>query len=133
MIPLQSTLERTKESFTTLKEYFEPFQFVLGGNWDYDHGYFDRALDEEQKVWLRIPFQVTAGQLDGEAEDTDAVIELGTPFVLKHLYQEGLDQEVWSAGLVNQFQTPADKDAEVAEQWVQQARDILTKVERKLI
>ncbi|MFH5185881.1 YugN family protein [Paenibacillus sp. TAB 01] len=135
MIPLQSGLVNREEAFDQVREALHRFEFALGGNWDYDHGYFDRYLDEAHKVWLRIPFQVTHGALDGDTEATDAIIRLGEPFVLKHLYNEGLDREAQVntlGALVNQFQEPVDKDAAVEDKWVQQAKRLLTEVEHSM-
>jgi hypothetical protein len=132
MKPLQSSLEHKVESFDDVRSRLAAFQFTLGGNWEYDRGYFDRALDEANKVWLRIPFQVTNGAIDAEAEETGATVELGRPFVLKHVYNEGLDDtaDAETAGaLVDQFQTPLDPDAEIEQKWVADAANLLQQVE----
>jgi hypothetical protein len=133
MIAITSKLENHVEEFVSLNDYLGKFEFTLGGNWDYDHGYFDRYLDEAHQVWLRIPFQVTSGTMDGITDDSDAVVKLGTPFVLKHIYNEGLDPEAVPnvyGSLINQFQEPIDKDAEVETHWVKQAEHILQDVEQ---
>lgn len=135
MIAILSKLEDHVEGFVNLNNFFEELEFTLGGNWDYEHGYFDRFLDEAHMVWLRIPFQVTSGTMDGDCEDSDAIIKLGTPFVLKHIYNDGLDPEAVPnvyGGLINQFQEPIDKDADVEAHWVEQAKDILQVVERNI-
>lgn len=132
MIPLQSGLERQEDGFTDLKQFLEQKDFTLGGNWDYDHGYFDRALDEGRKVWIRIPFQVTGGTLDANVEDSETKVRIGTPFVLKHLYNEGLDKEAdiqTYGGFVDQFQDPVESDSAVEDKWVAQAQEILKEVE----
>ncbi|GIP38738.1 hypothetical protein J31TS4_20180 [Paenibacillus sp. J31TS4] len=135
MIPLQSRLENREEAYINLSKSLAGYSFGLGGNWDYDRGSFDRHLDEEQKVWLRIPFIVTHGTFDGDTPESDAVIQLGTPYVLKHLYKQDLDQEANAnvvGALVNQFQEPEDKDAEIEPHWVEQAEDVLRQVETGL-
>jgi hypothetical protein len=132
MKPLTSKLEQVQESFDRVRAYMHEHDFSLGGNWDYDHGYFDRSLDEANKVWLRIPFQVMTGRLEGDTEATDAYIQIGTPFVLNHLYNEGLETGADTdtvGALVNQFQTPKDTDAEVEDRWVQEATTLLNKLE----
>ncbi|MCR8633390.1 YugN-like family protein [Paenibacillus radicis (ex Xue et al. 2023)] len=132
MIPLKFELVDREEAFDEVRNYLHEFDFSLGGNWDYEHGYFDRSLDEANKVWLRIPFEVTHGALDGDADSTDAIIHLGTPFVLKHVYNEGLDKEAkvnFTGALIDQFQEPVDKDAPVEAQWVDKAQDLLSQVE----
>jgi hypothetical protein len=133
MIALTSELEHQVEGFISLNDYLGKFEFTLGGNWDYNHGYFDRYLDEAHKVWLRIPFEVTSGSMDGISDESDAVVKLGAPFVLKHLYNEGLDPEAVPnvyGSLIDQFQEPIDKDAEVEECWIEQAEHIIKKVEQ---
>ncbi|MDB5054685.1 MAG: YugN-like family protein [Bacilli bacterium] len=132
VIALTSELENVVEGFVNINDYLGKFEFTLGGNWDYEHGYFDRYLDEAHKVWLRIPFQVISGTLDGMTDESDATIKLGTPYVLKHLYNEGLDPEAVPnvyGSLMNQFQEPIDKDAKVEDHWLKQAEQILKEVE----
>ena len=132
MIAISSELENYKDQFVKLNDSLEEFGFSLGGNWDYEQGCFDRYLDEAHKVWLRIPFLVTSGSLDGLSDSTNAVVQLGKPFVLKHLYNDGLDQEAAPnvyASLVNQFQEPIDKDAKVEDKWLEQAAAIIKTVE----
>lgn len=133
MKTITSSLEQVKESFDSVRDHLHEFDFALGGNWDYDHGYFDRSLDEANKVWLRIPFQVVTGRIDGDTEATDAIVEVGTPFVLKHVYNEGLDQEAEAetyGAMIDQFQAPLDPDAEVDDKWVKEATNVLNKVEQ---
>lgn len=136
MIPLDSKLENREAAFTNLNDFLGRYEFTLGGNWEYDHGYFDRYLDEEHKVWVRVPFTVTHGTFDGDSDASDAVVKLGQPFLLKHLYNDGLDSKadamIYKA-LVNQFQTPVDKDAPVEGKWVDEAMELLSRVEQGLV
>lgn len=132
MIPLTSSLEQREAPFTYWSDYLRQHEFTLGGNWEYDHGFFDRYLDEAHKAWLRIPFQVTGGAFDGDSADSDAVVTLGKPFVLKHLYNEGLDIEASPkvyGSLLDQFQEPVDKDAEVDSRSLERAKQILRDIE----
>lgn len=136
MIPIPSDLENKEAAFTDVSEGLGRYEFTLGGNWEYDHGYFDRYLDDAHKVWVRVPFRVTSGTFEGDAAGSDAVIRLDRPFVLKHVYNEGLDLKadamVYKA-LVDQFQTPVDKDAEVEDQWVAEAKALLREVEASVL
>ncbi|PYI57588.1 YugN family protein [Paenibacillus flagellatus] len=136
MKPIQSVLENRTDEFDRFKDYAQRFGFTLGGNWDYDHGSFDRALDEANKVWLRLPFEVIRGRLEGgESTNTGTQIQFGQPYVLKHLYNEGLDAEAVPrtyGALVDQFQDPVDKDADVEEHWVNRGTELLRQVERGL-
>jgi hypothetical protein len=137
MRTLASALENHVDGFDRMKDVLQQHQFTLGGNWDYDHGSFDRNLDEANQVWLRIPFQVKAGSIDSEdSSNPDTTVQIGTPFVLKHVYNEGLDSgaepRIYTA-LFDQFQEPVDKDASVESHWVEQARQILSQVESSLV
>lgn len=132
MVPLNSAIIGREEAFEQVRGYFHEHEFVLGGNWDYNHGYFDRHLDEARTVWLRIPLTVTRGVLDGDTDSTDAIVKIGTPFVLKHLYNDGLDAEAHAntfGALVDQFQEPVNKDAPVGRSWIEKAEKLLRKVE----
>jgi hypothetical protein len=136
MRPLSSSLENQVNEYDQMKDVLQQQQFALGGNWDYDHGYYDRFLDEAHQVWLRIPFTVTSGKLDGEnVSNPDTTVRIGTPFVLKHVYNEGLDAEAeprMYAALVDQFQDPLDKDASIEDHWVHEAKSVLGHVEKAL-
>ncbi|MVO99001.1 YugN family protein [Paenibacillus lutrae] len=134
MKALHSSLDQTEEAFDNVRDYLHQFEFTLGGNWDYDHGSFDRYLDEAHKVWLRIPFEVTLGQLGGDTDETDAMVRIGTPYVLKHVYNEGVDHSahlMTASALINQFQAPLDEDAEIESEWIGKAEKLLREVERK--
>nr|WP_165971920.1 YugN-like family protein [Paenibacillus piri] len=135
MIAMESRIANREEAFDFVRQYLHEHQFSLGGNWDYEHGYFDRYLDEARKVWLRIPFEVTHGALDGDASSTDAIVRFGSPFVLKHVYNEGLDEEAHVntyGALFNQFQEPLDRDAPVEDKWVSKAEEVLRQVDESL-
>lgn len=138
MIPLQSQLEHVDGPYADIKQHVDRCGFVLGGNWDYDHGYFDKALDDKQQVWLRVPFHVSRGRLEGESSEANASthIVFGTPFVLNHLYEEGIDEEGRSGplrSLIDQFQSPADPDAPLDDHWVIIAREALTELEQAVL
>ncbi|RXZ84336.1 hypothetical protein EBB07_03795 [Paenibacillaceae bacterium] len=132
MIPLTSELENREHKFLEVQRLLDPYEFSLGGNWDYEQGTFDRYLDKEHMVWLRIPFQVTAGNIDSETSDNNAMIRIGRPFILKHIYNDGIDREAQPrllGGLIDQFQEPIDKDAEVETKWVDKGQMLLHDVE----
>lgn len=136
MMPLSSTLESREMTFTELRSGLEPNQFVLGGNWDYTNGSFDRFLDEDRKVWLRLPFEVINGHVDDSPDDNAAVIQIGTPFVLKHIYREGNDPEAKAhvvGALFDQFQSPSDPNALIEPKWIDRAKQVLSEVEQQFI
>ena len=130
MITLQSKLENSEQYYAQFRTALEPLGFHLGGNWDYEHGYFDKALDDENKVWLRLPFIAVNGDFDEQSRDI--YIRLGKPFILNHLYQDNNDEASMSplGSLVNQFQEPVDVDAPVDEEWIDQGVRELRKAEK---
>lgn len=133
MISLPSKLEGAEVQLSDTKAYLHTYGFAIGGNWDYQHGFFDHSIDGVNKVWLRVPFQVTQGTLDREEDNIQAKIRLGTPFVLKHVYNEGTDPEaryMTYGGLINQFQDPVDKDADIEQKWVEKATVLLKQIEQ---
>jgi hypothetical protein len=138
MIPLESRLENVETTYAAAARVMNGRGFTLGGNWDYDHGCFDRPLDDRRQVWLRVPFRVTGGSLNGEAAEANehTRIRFETPFVLKHVYEEGIDEEGQAGpfrSLVDQFQDPSDPDAAVADDWIDLARRQLSELESALI
>ena len=132
MYPLVSKLDGREEHLERIRDPLEAIHFTLGGNWDYEHGCFDCSLDEAKKVWLRLPFEVIRGNLDAEQDGQDAVIRMGTPYVLKHIYNEGLDAEAVPriyTSFFDQFQDPLDRDANIEESWINQAKQLLNEAE----
>ncbi|RUS45538.1 YugN family protein [Cohnella sp. AR92] len=133
MIPLTSRLTSHVQDFVQAQSALAEKGFSLGGSWDYDRGSFDCALDEANKVWLRLPFRVTSGSVDSETEDNHARIRFEEPYVLKHLYNEGLDSEAQPrtlGAMFDQFQDPVDPDASIEPRWVEAAQARLREVER---
>jgi hypothetical protein len=135
LIALHSRLEGISCNYSELEQCVAQYQFVLGGNWDYENGYFDRALDgEPQTVWLRIPFRVEHGSLDPAAPQPGTRVRIGQPFVLRHLYRTGNDPaaQVRTLGaFVDQFQAPLDPDATIDDDDVQEGRKVLASLEKE--
>ena len=132
MQTIPSTLTSREQEFDWFRSAAAERGFVLGGGWDYDRGSFDCALDEEKKVWLRIPFEVTKGHLDSESDDTDAKIRFGQPYVLKHVYREGPDPSArlrLLGALADQFADPEDPDDAIEPHWVDEAKRKLREIE----
>lgn len=133
MYPISSSLTAQEQEFDNVRSAISGLGFSLAGNWDYDSGSFDCALDEAQKVWLRLPFEVTIGNLDSETDETDAKIRFGEPFVLKHVYHEGLDREAQPrtfGAVLDQFADPVNADADIEPQWIEKAKQRVTQVEQ---
>ncbi len=131
MQPIDSSLTGTRGTFGYFRESLEPNGFTLA-NWDYHRGFFDRKLDDQGMVYLRLPVTVKEGELDSP----DAWLELGTPFVLKHVYQTGVEEDIGyyvpvASAAMNQFQEPADKDAPVEQVWMRKAEAIVRELEKR--
>ncbi|KMY51473.1 YugN family protein [Peribacillus loiseleuriae] len=112
MIKLQSGIEGKQAYFGVVREMFNSFGCSFCSNFEYDQGKFDTVLwrEDGETIYLRIPFNV----LDGALDHSNAFIEFGTPYVIKHVVNIGLDYDensllTTTAGL-NQFQEPLDND-----------------------
>jgi hypothetical protein len=131
MYPFEQTaLENQKGSFEEIQQLLQEQGFEVGGNWEYDHGYFDRKLKGHPGyLFLRIPIFVEQGAF-GENE---AEVRLGTPLLLRHKYQIGNDDQV-NIGVitasVNQFQEPVDPDASLKQEDVEGAIKLIQQLEK---
>jgi hypothetical protein len=139
MIALQSEVVGKEIKLKDLEDKLKPLGYDIGGGWEYDHGYFDYKIDEEEGyTFLRLPFQA----IDGELEQRGVTVRIGKPFLLNHKYQEGLDDnpDVFNGmfrmaynSSINQFQEPIDKDAEVNQKYMPTARSLLQELELTLL
>lgn len=116
LIPIQSNLEGRTYALFKLEEIMKPLGYSIGGNWDYDKGCFDYKIDEEDGYqFLRVPFTA----VDGELDVPGVVVRLETPYILSHVYQDELDDNVntLTAGTsgMDQFAEPKDPDGDVKE------------------
>jgi len=136
VIKLQSEIEGKRATFGAIDNILKSHGCSFCSNFDYDQGKFDALLwrDGGESIYLRIPVYVVNGYLD----HPNATIEFGTPFVIKHIVNIGLDYDAHSlvtatTGLA-QFQEPIDKDGYIDDKnrWVQAANnklnDILTSI-----
>lgn len=132
MIPIESAIEGRRFNLHKLEQLLKPRGYTIGGNWDYDKGFFDyKMADEGGYQFLRIPFTAVDGQLDRRG----AVVELGKPFVLNHVYQRGLDDHVDVGNMTasfNQFQEPEDPDGSVDDKYVDRGRRLVGDLESLL-
>ncbi|WP_100373871.1 YugN-like family protein [Bacillus sp. FJAT-45037] len=139
MIAMDSTINGKEFKLQVLEEKLKPLGYRIGGNWDYDHGYFDYKIDEDVGyTFLRVPFKA----VDGELDRRGVSVELGQPFLLNHKFQRGLDDNpdpfnglvsYTYNSLVNQFQEPVDKDAEIDQKFMPVARSLIQELELTLL
>lgn len=133
MIELSSRLEGKTFALYELESKMKPIGYVISGNWDYDHGFFDYKIDDDDGYqFLRIPFRAVDGQLD----TAGATVQLQTPFLLAHQYPDDVDEE-GSIGNIsaafNQFQEPKNRDAEFPENYIGLGKALLHDLERNLL
>ncbi|KFN01549.1 hypothetical protein D0U04_11260 [Bacillus clarus] len=134
MIPIQSNLEGCTYALFKLEEVLKPLGYSVGGNWDYDKGCFDYKIDEEDGYqFLRVPFKAVEGELDVPG----VVVRLETPYILSHVYQDELDDEVntlatGTSGL-DQFAEPKDPDGVVKRKYVDIGKVLVQELEQHLI
>jgi hypothetical protein len=133
MIEIPSRLEGKNFQLYKLEEQLKPLGYMIGGNWDYDHGYFDYKIDDEDGYqFLRIPFKAVDGQLDSHG----TTVEIGRPFLLSHQYQSGLDDhaDVGNLGAAfNQFSEPQDPDAAFPEKYISVGKVLVQELEHRLL
>ncbi len=118
MIPMNSELEGKTIELSIMEDKLRQLGYSYGGGWEYDHGYFDYKIDDEDGyLFLRVPIKAVKKELDADG----AIVEIGQPFMLSHMYQAGVDPEGNIGNIsasFNQFQEPTDKDAEIDEKWL---------------
>lgn len=134
LIPIQSNLEGRTYALYKLEEVMKPLGYSIGGNWDYDKGCFDYKIDEEDGYqFLRVPFTV----VDGELDVPGVVVRLETPYILSHVYQDELDDNVntLTAGTsgMDQFAEPKDPDAEVKRKYINVGKVLMRELEKHFL
>lgn len=133
MLQFDSKIVGKEIGYGYLRDHIIHRSFTIGGNWEYHKGSFDAVLwrGGGETIYLRVPFIVTAGELDNE----DAQIRFQKPFVIKHVANVGLDYDEGSlldATGASQFQTPLDKDGHIHDKsrWIQAGEQV---VEEKVL
>jgi hypothetical protein len=130
MIEIPSELEGKSFNLYKVESTLKPIGYVIGGNWDYDHGYFDYKIDDEVGYqYLRVPFKAVDGQLDSQ----NTTVQISRPFLLSHKYQIGLDDYVTSPGTLNQFSEPQDPDAEFPVKYIDLGKSLVKELEDLLL
>ena len=86
MIEIPSRLTNTMANYVYVHQQLGKQGFIVGGNWDYQHGYFDYLMDRGNKSnYIRIPFTAIKGSI----EDKNGVIRFGTPYLLSYEAKTG--------------------------------------------
>lgn len=134
LIPIQSNLEGHTYALFKLEEVLKPLGYSIGGNWDYDKGCFDYKVDEEDGYqFLRVPFTAVEGELDVPG----VVVRLDTPYLLSHVYQDELDDQVntLAAGAsgLDQFAEPQDADGNIKRKYIDIGKALVKELEKHLI
>lgn len=133
MIHVPSRLPGESFSLYHLEETMKPLGYVINGNWDYDHGYFDYKIDNRDGyTFLRVPFTAEKGQLD----QPGVLVKMGHPFLLKHVYQDKLDDHAMVGNVgasFNQFQEPKEKDGDVSKAYAEIGFSLVKELEDALL
>lgn len=130
MREIHSNIEGKQYHLFKLEQLLKPMGYTIGGNWDYDHGAFDYKIDTNNGYhFLRIPFK----SIDGQLDTSNCTVELGTPYLLSHIYESNIDENNANIGnfsaSFNQFQAPVDKDGEVTERYVAIGQELVKELE----
>lgn len=136
MREIQSSIEGKTGNFKDMKDFFLKRDFVIGSNWDYQAGYFDCKLDKQEEkygeyVYLRVPAYAREGHFDQKS----ATIEIGRPLVLVHRFESNNDLSTTSntvmGSMINQFQSPVEKDAPVEDVWMIRGEKKIREIEQE--
>ncbi|WP_276730769.1 YugN-like family protein [Bacillus sp. (in: firmicutes)] len=113
MISIPSAIDGQSFLFQELEQVMKPLGYIINGGWEYDHGYFDYKIDDRDGyLFLRIPVNAVQGSLD----ERGAAVRIGTPFMLRQVFQADLDDHAEGGpfqSLFNQFSEPERRDAEI--------------------
>ncbi len=132
MYEIPTKIEGKQYSLYKLEEALKPIGYSIGGGWDYDQGYFDfKMANDEGYQFLRVPFT----PVDGELDTRGVVVQLGKPFILNHVYQEAVDDEagvgVAAAGF-DQFAEPKDRDGDIPKKYIDFGKELVRELEQIL-
>ncbi|MDM5303040.1 YugN-like family protein [Bacillus inaquosorum] len=113
MITIPSAIDGQSFLLQELEQVMKPLGYGINGGWEYDHGYFDYKIDDQDGyLFLRIPVNAVQGSLD----ERGAAVRIGTPFMLRQVFHSGLDDNAEGGpfqSLFNQFSEPERRDAEI--------------------
>jgi hypothetical protein len=133
MITISSQLENMEFKLIDLENQLKPLGYSIGGNWDYEHGFFDYQLDNDVGYqFIRLPFEAISGSVGSDG----CRVKLGKPFLLSHKYQRGLDDHAETgtfSGTLNQFSEPQDPDASIPDKYIPIGQQLVRELEEVLI
>ncbi|WP_257349636.1 YugN-like family protein [Pseudalkalibacillus decolorationis] len=133
MKEIVSKLEGEEYELNELEYTLKPLGYDIGGGWEYDHGSFDYKLDDDEGyMYLRVPFKA----IKGELERPGCIVEIQSPYLLHHVYQIGLDDNVTAgntSATLNQFSEPQDADGSIDEKWVEAGEKLVRELEDQLL
>ncbi|SDI81204.1 YugN family protein [Natribacillus halophilus] len=132
MLELRSQISGLEMPLQQLGQKLEPLGYDIGGGWEYDHGYMDYQMaDDHGYQFLRIPFSATVG----EVGSGNATVVLGTPFLLSHRFEAGIDHGGITAysALWNQFSSPEEKDGHIDQKYVREGVMLVRELEQALL
>ena len=134
MIPIASKLEGQVFQLYKLEMLLKPLGYVIGGGWDYERGSFDyKIADNNGYQFLRLPFEAVNGELDTKG----AVVRMGTPYVLSHVYEEELDDRVNTLTSaftsLDQFSEPKNPDGPLDQTYIDIGTAVVREAEETLL
>ncbi|MBU9721765.1 MULTISPECIES: YugN-like family protein [Bacillaceae] len=132
MYAVQSLIENKEYKLQDLEDKLKPLGYVIGGGWEYDHGYFDYKMEDNGAyLFVRLPFTA----VDGELDTKGVHVKLGRPFLLAHDYEGGLDHDNVADPnpLTNQFSAPHDPDAPFPAEWIATGQKYIHELEAVLL
>jgi hypothetical protein len=138
MVVIDSSLEGYQATYRELQALLYTEGFRLGGGYEYDHGYFDHALDWEENEGYHYYLRIPAYAMQDDLDEPDAIVRLGKPFILKHEFLKNSNDLTGDIGvasaLVNQFTKPIPSDQDdIAEKWIVRAKSVVQKIQEKLL
>ncbi|MFS0637057.1 YugN-like family protein [Mesobacillus foraminis] len=133
MIEMPSQIEGKEFGLYQLEQKLKPMGYSIGGNWEYDQGYFDyKIADDNGYQYLRLPFEAVDGQLDSKG----CTVKLMRPFLLSHVFEGGLDDHSNISNIsaaFNQFQEPDQKDGKVPNHYIEIGKSLIKETESALL
>ena len=130
LIPIQSNLEGRTYALYKLEEIMKPLGYSIGGSGIMIKDASITKLMKKMGINFRVPFTA----IDGELDVPGVIVRLGTPYILSHVYQDELDDNVntLTAGTsgMDQFAEPKDPDGDVKRKYINIGKVLMQELER---